>query len=109
MQQLLTCAAVSLAPLFPNQLLLGLEIRDRAVQFVNERIQALRTQHTHYMSLGSTDEERDMRFRASQTPRNPEPRIEGDPRFHYLNAHAMRCNAMKYFPCYFRKGQVRQQ
>eukprot|EP01094_Clydonella_sp_ATCC50884_P007482 TRINITY_DN1667_c0_g1_i3.p1 TRINITY_DN1667_c0_g1~~TRINITY_DN1667_c0_g1_i3.p1 ORF type:complete len:181 (+),score=55.03 TRINITY_DN1667_c0_g1_i3:514-1056(+) len=44
------------------------------------------------------------RFRATLNP--GQPHYDGDPSFHYANIHALRCNAMKYFPCYFRKGQL---
>lgn len=94
---------VSLAPLYPNTLMLGLEIRDRAVEYVNDRIHALRVQHQTFSALpASSIEERMEAYRASRG----QQRIDGDPTFHYANIHAMRCNAMKYFPCYFRKGQL---
>lgn len=36
---------VTLSPLFPNNLMLGLEIRVKVSDYVNDRIQALRSQH----------------------------------------------------------------
>ncbi|CAK1581814.1 unnamed protein product [Parnassius mnemosyne] len=36
---------VTLSPLFPNNLMLGLEIRVKVSDYVNDKIQALRTQH----------------------------------------------------------------
>lgn len=36
---------VTLSPMFPNNLMLGLEIRVKVSDYVNDRIKALRVQH----------------------------------------------------------------
>jgi len=63
---------VGLSTLFPSNFTLGLEIRDKVVESVEDRIQKLRTDYP------------------SQ----------------YENISVIRANAMKYFPNYFRKGQL---
>ncbi|KAG9396785.1 tRNA (guanine-N-7) methyltransferase [Carpediemonas membranifera] len=60
-----------LAELFPNKLIIGLEIREAVVEYAQEQI------------LKQRAEDRG-----------------GD------NAAVIRSNAMKHFPCYFRKGQL---
>jgi len=81
--------SVSLAPVFPDTLLLGLEIREKAAEYVTERIRRLREQHKAFKA-------------GTVTQRPNEPSLE----HHYDNISVVRCNAMKYFPCYFAKGQV---
>nr|CAG4644236.1 EOG090X0BSB [Lepidurus arcticus] len=65
---------VSLAPMFPSVLMLGLEIRVKVSDYVQDRIKALRLQHP------------------------------GE----YSNIACLRSNAMKYLPCFFRKGQLKK-
>jgi tRNA (guanine-N7-)-methyltransferase len=42
---LLTCVAVTLSPMFPESLILGMEIRVKVSDYVMDRIAALRSQH----------------------------------------------------------------
>ncbi len=63
---------MGLSTLFPDHFTLGLEIRDKVVEYVEERIQKLRNEN------------------ASK----------------YENVSVIRANAMKYFPNYFKKGQL---
>ncbi|EME49666.1 hypothetical protein DOTSEDRAFT_164251 [Dothistroma septosporum NZE10] len=71
----------ALAPKLPNSLLLGLEIRTSVTEFVQEKIKALRLQHTT-----STD--------ASISPHT----------FH--NVSCLRANTMKFLPNFFSKSQL---
>jgi tRNA G46 methylase TrmB len=90
-QMRITCLidVVSLAPVYPDKLLLGLEIRDKAAEYVADRIQRLRQQHVQYKA-------------GTYTPKPSEPTHDHP----YTNISVVHCNAMKYFPCYFAKGQV---
>ncbi|XP_018576626.1 tRNA (guanine-N(7)-)-methyltransferase [Anoplophora glabripennis] len=60
--------------MFPNNLIVGMEIRVKVSDYVMDRIAALRCQH---------------------------PGI-------YQNIACLRTNAMKYFPNYFKKGQLKK-
>eukprot|EP00455_Lapot_gusevi_P046607 TRINITY_DN6157_c0_g2_i1.p1 TRINITY_DN6157_c0_g2~~TRINITY_DN6157_c0_g2_i1.p1 ORF type:complete len:271 (-),score=74.71 TRINITY_DN6157_c0_g2_i1:20-778(-) len=70
---------VSLSPLFPEKLILGMEIRVKVVDFVQKRIAKLRV----------------------ETPPAADAAIRP-----YSNISVERTNAMKYLPNYFRKGQL---
>jgi len=69
---------VRLSPLFPDKLMLGMEIRDKVSEYVKERCLALR------------------RERAGA----------GDSEGTYENISCVRANAMKNLPQYFEKGQL---
>jgi tRNA (guanine-N7-)-methyltransferase len=69
---------VSLAPLFPDKLILGMEIRMQVTEFVQQKISALRAQSTQ----------------------------EGNPNT-YQNISVLRGNAQKFLPNFFEKAQVR--
>ncbi len=71
---------MSLSPLFPDSLIVGMEIRVKVQEYVNQRIQALRE-------------------------RNAEDK-KADESGSYQNVSVMRMNAMKYCPNFFEKGQV---
>ena len=68
---------VSLAPLFPDQLILGMEIRVQVTEFVQQKITALRAQSAQ----------------------------EGNPNG-YQNIGVLRGNAQKFLPNFFEKHQV---
>ncbi|KAK0193627.1 putative methyltransferase [Armillaria mellea] len=68
---------ISLAPLFPDTLMLGLEIRVQVSQYVEDRIKALRVA--------------------------AEP---SSPAAHYQNVSIVRANAMKFLPNYFTKHSL---
>ncbi|KIO15024.1 hypothetical protein M404DRAFT_991727 [Pisolithus tinctorius Marx 270] len=74
---------IALAPLFPNTLMLGLEIRVQVTQYVQDRIAALRMTST------------------SVTP--PLTSIAATP---YQNVSVVRANAMKFLPNYFPKHSL---
>ena len=67
----------ALAPLFPEQLILGMEIRIQVTEFVHQKISALRAQSTQ----------------------------EGNPHG-YQNISVLRGNAQKFLPNFFEKYQV---
>ncbi|KAJ1979048.1 tRNA (guanine-N(7)-)-methyltransferase (tRNA(m7G46)-methyltransferase) [Dimargaris xerosporica] len=69
---------VGLAPLFPDTLMLGMEIRVKVQEYVYQRIQALRAQNE-----------------------GPEG-VQGG----YQNISIIRMNAMKFLPNFFAKGQL---
>ena len=69
----------SLSPLYPDKLILGMEIRVQVEEFVKRRIIALREQN-------------------QQLP-DTEPNS-------FQNVSVMRMNAMKYLPNFFEKGQL---
>ncbi|SJL00009.1 related to tRNA (guanine-N(7)-)-methyltransferase [Armillaria ostoyae] len=68
---------ISLAPLFPDTLMLGLEIRVQVSQYVEDRIKALRV---------------------AAEPSSPSA--------HYQNVSIVRANAMKFLPNYFTKHSL---
>jgi tRNA (guanine-N7-)-methyltransferase len=67
----------ALAPLFPEQLILGMEIRIQVTEFVQQKISALRAQSTQ----------------------------DGNPKAHQ-NISVLRGNAQKFLPNFFEKYQV---
>ncbi|KAJ3044465.1 tRNA (guanine-N(7)-)-methyltransferase (tRNA(m7G46)-methyltransferase) [Rhizophlyctis rosea] len=70
---------IALSPLFPSTLMLGMEIRVKVEEYVDKRIQALRTQN------------------ASKAH---------DEAGFYQNISVSRMNAMKFMPNFFKKGQL---
>lgn len=67
----------ALAPLFPDQLILGMEIRIQVTEFVQQKISALRAQSLQ----------------------------DGNPKG-YQNISVLRGNAQKFLPNFFEKHQV---
>src|SRR5579871_1247997 len=67
----------ALAPLFPDQLLLGMEIRIQVTEFVAQKISALRAQNQQDGVVGG-----------------------------YQNISVLRGNAQKFLPNFFEKHQV---
>ncbi|KAJ3218336.1 tRNA (guanine-N(7)-)-methyltransferase (tRNA(m7G46)-methyltransferase) [Dinochytrium kinnereticum] len=70
---------VSLSPIYPAKLMLGMEIRIKVEEFVEKRILALRTQNKEK---------------------------KRDEAGSYQNISVIRMNAMKFLPNFFRKGQL---
>ncbi|KAI8907359.1 guanine-N-7 methyltransferase [Gorgonomyces haynaldii] len=70
---------MGLSPLFPEKLMLGMEIRLKVEEFVKRKIDALRTQNNDKQALESGS---------------------------YQNISVMRMNAMKYLPNFFEKYQL---
>ncbi|KAJ3394424.1 tRNA (guanine-N(7)-)-methyltransferase (tRNA(m7G46)-methyltransferase) [Entophlyctis sp. JEL0112] len=69
----------TLSPMFPNKLILGMEIRPKVQEYVTQRILALRSQN-----------------------KDKEPLESGS----HQNISVMRMNAMKFLPNFFDKGQI---
>ena len=67
---------VRMSPMFPDKLMLGMEIRDKVSEYVRERCRALRREHAQ------------------------------DGAGAYENISCVRANAMKNLPQYFEKGQL---
>lgn len=82
---------VSLAPRFPNTLMLGMEIRPQVTQYVHDRINGLR----NLAEKGETEMPSKL---ASQA----------DGKGGYQNASVIRANAMKFLPNFFEKGQLKK-
>lgn len=78
---------VALAPLFPSTLMLGLEIRTKVSQYVQQRIEALR---------------------ATAATKESSPAAEDNlvPHPLYDNIAVLRSNAMKFLPNLFEKAQL---
>lgn len=71
---------IKLAELYPHQLILGMEIRDKVSAFVRDKIASLRRQQQQLGSSAHT----------------------------YDNVAVVRTNAMKYLPNYIGRGQLRK-
>lgn len=77
---------VDLAPLFPDTLILGMEIRTKVEEYVSHRILVLRKEHMD---------------------RNDGKVIHNkDQDHHFQNISVHRMNAMKFLPNFFEKGQL---
>ncbi|KAH9057883.1 putative methyltransferase-domain-containing protein [Lactarius vividus] len=74
---------ITLAPLYPDTLMLGLEIRVQVSQYVEDRIAALRA-----------------------TSSAPPPHPSADTPGGYQNVSIVRANAMKFLPNYFSKHSL---
>ncbi|KAH9945494.1 putative methyltransferase-domain-containing protein [Epithele typhae] len=72
---------IALAPLFPNTLMLGMEIRVQVSQYVHDRIVALRS---------------------TSAPPQPDSAVPGP----YQNVSIVRANSMKFMPNYFPKHSL---
>ncbi|TFK82708.1 putative methyltransferase [Polyporus arcularius HHB13444] len=72
---------IALAPLFPDTLMLGMEIRVQVSQYVHDRIVALRS---------------------TSAPADPSPDTPGP----YQNVSIARANSMKFMPNYFPKHSL---
>ncbi|GAA5858690.1 hypothetical protein JCM8547_001424 [Rhodosporidiobolus lusitaniae] len=123
--------SISLAPLFPDTLMLGLEIRVQVTQYVSDKIRALR------LNPGSVDPdnaedvaaaEAETAAEAGEAEGEPaakrqkvdsaeEKKVVAKPRgvkselmppegYAYGNVSVLRANAMKFLPNFFEKGQL---
>jgi tRNA (guanine-N7-)-methyltransferase len=84
---------IALAPLFPNSLILGLELRHQVLSYVHSRITALRSQNPLPPRPDSVSPPQ------TETPTDetgPEP--TPTPTTHYANISALRTNTMKFLP-----------
>ncbi|KAJ1977814.1 tRNA (guanine-N(7)-)-methyltransferase (tRNA(m7G46)-methyltransferase) [Dimargaris cristalligena] len=88
---------VGLAPLFPDTLMVGMEIRIKVQDFVYERIKALRAQQD-LLRVGAPAES--AVGDGAETPAVAP--VEGG----FQNISIMRMNAMKFLPNFFEQGQL---
>ncbi|PVV03980.1 hypothetical protein BB560_000632 [Smittium megazygosporum] len=123
---------VALAPLFPDTLMLGMEIRTKLVDYLQQRIEALRSiQHKLHQNdtgdapdvekriktedLDSADQLKNSVDSTEQDDAESDPEYakiqdNGETNFpvpgSYDNIAVIRMNAMKYLPNFFEKGQL---
>ncbi|WFC98640.1 tRNA (guanine(46)-N(7))-methyltransferase [Malassezia yamatoensis] len=101
-----------LAPLFPDTLMLGMEIRTQVTQYVQDKILALRLAHKRAKDsdvpnpevlgdLPENDEDADERQQNQRMVREA-GQIAGG----YQNISVIRSNAMKFLPNFFEQGQL---
>lgn len=113
-----------LAPLFPDTLMLGMEIRAQVTQYVEDKIQALRLAHKQSKNAGleseqgqqQQEQELDAEDSTSADPndedseerRHNESLVKhaGDVPGGYENVSVIRTNAMKFLPNFFEQGQL---
>ena len=104
-----------LAPLYPDTLMLGMEIRTQVTQYVHDKIHALRLAHKQAVSAG--DVGTDPVELASELPENDEDleekeanermvREAGRVAGGYQNISVIRSNAMKFLPNFFERDQL---
>ncbi|BAE54893.1 methyltransferase-like protein 1 [Aspergillus flavus] len=105
---------VGLAPLLPETLMLGMEIRTQVIEYVENRIQALRTQQNQLKNSSTTASESPAPAipaepatdgaspDAASTPETSNSPVPGG----YQNISALRSNTMKFFPNFFGKQQL---
>lgn len=102
---------VALGEIFPDKLVLALEIRDKVVDIVKDRVVKLRAQAAAAKEKGEPVEgEYHVTESASPSPAPWVPhaasyRSTAAP-FTYQNISCVKVNFMKYAPNYFRKGQL---
>ncbi|KAJ1936488.1 tRNA (guanine-N(7)-)-methyltransferase (tRNA(m7G46)-methyltransferase) [Kickxella alabastrina] len=113
---------VALAPLYPNKLMVGMEIRTKVVNYLQQRIEALRGFQNDLLKrkeAGEDIEWVDVRTKLSQEiadlskpldPQAEELHDNGETDRlvpgHYENIASMRINCQKYLPNFFTKGQL---
>ncbi|KPI46030.1 tRNA (guanine-N(7)-)-methyltransferase [Cyphellophora attinorum] len=84
---------IALAPLFPNSLILGLELRHQVLSYVHSRITALRSQNPLRPQPESSSSPQ------TETPTNgTAPEANPMTTTHYANISALRTNTMKFLP-----------
>ncbi|KAG6907092.1 hypothetical protein DXG01_010626 [Tephrocybe rancida] len=86
---------ITLAPLFPDTLMLGMEIRVQVSQYVQDRIAALRVNAASATAAATAT--------SSSTEVSP---VSPNAASHYQNISIVRANAMKFLPNYFAKHSL---
>lgn len=95
---------LALSPLFPNDLILGLELRNQVLAYVHSRIAALRSQNPLLPPAPPATTEHHPSSSSNGTPSNPTPTpsttttTTSTPTTHYQNISALRTNTMKFLP-----------
>lgn len=112
---------VALAPLYPNTLMVGMEIRGKLVNYLQQRIEALRAMQKNLLADPSS-EWVDVRSKLSQeiaqlhsgdnSKAETEEELHDNGETtrlvpgHYENIASMRINCQKYLPNFFQKAQL---
>ncbi|CAE6431578.1 unnamed protein product [Rhizoctonia solani] len=86
---------IALAPIYPDTLMLGMEIRVQVTQYVTDRIAALRQQSIEAQVRFDVQENK------TEVDKPPEL-VDGG----YQNVSVVRANAMKFLPNFFVKDQL---
>ncbi|RDW94129.1 tRNA (guanine46-N7)-methyltransferase [Aspergillus mulundensis] len=116
---------VGLAPVLPDSLMVGMEIRVQVTEYLTNRIKALRAQQALKRQMTSTStpstpapEPSPAPATASETnpnskPATPDPTVDDSEVFPnslipggYQNITAIRANTMKFLPNFFARGQL---
>ncbi|KAE8161013.1 hypothetical protein BDV40DRAFT_199339 [Aspergillus tamarii] len=104
---------VGLAPLLPETLMLGMEIRTQVIEYVENRIQALRTQQNKLKNPSTTATDSPAPSTTAELATDgasldadatgtSNSLVPGG----YQNISALRSNTMKFFPNFFRRHQL---
>lgn len=119
----------ALAPLFPETLILGLEIRTSVTAFVQEKIKALRVQHLQLQQQeakpeqpvvpsarpgakpsSTTDQDDTVHLQQQQNEQDPSNITAAEAAAAttatYNNVACLRANTMKFLPNFFTRGQL---
>ncbi|KAJ2383221.1 tRNA (guanine-N(7)-)-methyltransferase (tRNA(m7G46)-methyltransferase) [Coemansia sp. RSA 2611] len=108
---------VALAPLYPTTLMVGMEIRTKLVDYLQQRIEALRGFQRNLLAQPGT-EWVDVNVKLAQEVAALSQPLAGTKESHdtgeterlvpghYENIAAMRINCQKYLPNFFKKGQL---
>ncbi|KAB8260588.1 hypothetical protein BDV32DRAFT_122710 [Aspergillus pseudonomiae] len=105
---------IGLAPLLPETLILGMEIRTQVIEYVENRIQALRAQQNKLKNPSTTATDSpapstpaelatdEASLDSAATPETSNSLVPGG----YQNISSLRSNTMKFFPNFFRRHQL---
>ncbi|KAL8283129.1 hypothetical protein RQP46_005907 [Phenoliferia psychrophenolica] len=108
---------VNLAPLFPETLMMGLEIRVQVTQYVEDKINALRL-NPKSIDPDNLPEPDEAAAEGADAEQGPAKRVKLDAatapdsgllppeNYAYGNVSVLRGNAMKFLPNFFDKGQL---
>ncbi|KAL4934803.1 hypothetical protein BDV06DRAFT_217867 [Aspergillus oleicola] len=110
---------VGLAPVLPDTLMVGMEIRVQVSEYLKNRISALRSQQAHLLATSSSSFASTPISTPAPAPANPStPSTTQDPTDDsesfpstlipggYKNITAIRANTMKFLPNFFAKSQL---
>ncbi|KAL4920236.1 putative methyltransferase-domain-containing protein [Aspergillus aurantiobrunneus] len=100
---------VGLAPVLPDTLMVGMEIRVQVAEYLTARIKALRSQQQQQLQIQPPTSS----SISNQTTPGPATPSDTDESFPttiipggYQNITALRANTMKFFPNFFARGQL---
>ncbi|KAL2828915.1 putative methyltransferase-domain-containing protein [Aspergillus cavernicola] len=101
---------VGLAPVLPDTLMVGMEIRVQVTEYLTTRIHALRNQQQHLLQTSSSTTSTQTQ---SPIPIPDTPSTQPEPSFPttqipglYNNITALRANTMKFIPNFFSRSQL---